>query len=247
MVTMKNPARTVSLVLLIVMTCSLVPATLARNGIYKNTVRVWESMAKSSPNKRRPHQNYGQALSSAGYLQEALREFKTVLALEDDGSVPLRDLYREIGVVDFRLGLYEESILSWQKGLEHAPFDSGLLNNLSIALMKLKRLDEAISYALTAERMNPNMPEPLNTLGELYLTKGEPKKAAEYFKRFVQLRPEDARGYWNVALALRASGDFAGAVQSARLFLAHESDPRSRQFAVDLIENINATMKTAPR
>ncbi|MHB8843531.1 MAG: tetratricopeptide repeat protein [Nitrospirota bacterium] len=244
---MKKHATTISLMLLIIMTCSLVPATLARNGIYQTTLKVWESMAKGSPNKRRPHQNYGQALSTAGFYQEALHEFDAVLALPDDGSVPLRDLYREIGVVRFRLGLYDEAIVAWQKGLQYAPYDPGLLNNLAIALMKQKRYDEALNFAQTAARMNPSMPEPLNTLGELYLTKGEPRKAVEQFMRFLQLRPEDSRGYWNTALAMREAGDYRGALQYAQLFLAREPDPYYRKIAADLVNNINARMNASQR
>jgi tetratricopeptide (TPR) repeat protein len=232
---------------LLVVVCLLVPTTVMRNRIYQNTIKVWESMAKGSPNKRRPHQNYGQALSSAGFYKEALREFSIVLSIPDDGSVPLRDLYREIGVVEFRLGLYSESIISWQKGLQYAPYDSGLLNNLSIALMKQQRLDEALSYAQTAARMNPEMPEPVNTLGEIYLTKGEPRKAAEQFIRFLQLRPEDSRGYWNAALAFREARDYPAALQYAQMFLEREPDPKYRKTVTDLVENIKAKMKAAPR
>jgi tetratricopeptide (TPR) repeat protein len=244
---MKTRVRTIPLLPLLVVVCLLVPATLIRNRIYQSTINVWESMTKGSPNKRRPHQNYGQALSTAGFYKEALREFSTVLALPDDGSVPLRDLYREIGVVEFRLGLYNESIISWQKGLQYAPYDSGLLNNLSIALMRLRRLDEALSYAQTAARMNPEMPEPVNTLGEIYLTKGEPRKAAEQFIRFLQLRPEDSRGYWNTALAYREARDFPAALQYAQMFLEREPDPKYRKIAADLVANIKGQMKTAPR
>ena len=65
---------------------------------------------------------------------EALRQFQTVMSLQDDGSVPLRDLYREIGVVYFRLEQYDDAIATWQTGLRFAPNDPSLLNNLSIAL-----------------------------------------------------------------------------------------------------------------
>lgn len=244
---MNSSARMIAVLLLIIMICSLVPATLARNSVYKDTVTIWKSMVESSPNKRRPHENYGQALSTAGYYREALREFQIVQSLPDDGSVPMRDLYREIGVVYFRMNLIDESIISWQKGLQYAPFDSGLLNNLSIALLKQKRHDEAISYAETAARYNPGMPEPLNTLGEIFLAKGESRRAAEYFKKFLQLRPEDSRGYWNVALALREAGDNAGAIAYASQFLAVERDPRYRQLAEELIAQLRAGMRAVPR
>ena len=237
------PTPVIPLIILLLAVALLIPCTLMRNRVYRDTISVWKSIVQSSPQKRRPHENYGQALSTAGNYSEALQQFKAVLDLPDDGSVPMRDTYREIGVVYFRLGLFDESINAWKKGLEYAPFDSGLMNNLAIALMKLRRIDEAASYAETAVRHNENMAEPANTLGEIYLAKGEPKKAAFYFQRYVLLRPEDSRGYWNTALALKDAGDYRGSHEYVSQFLAREPDPRYRKAALDLVSFLNAKLK----
>jgi tetratricopeptide (TPR) repeat protein len=233
----------VATAVLVMIAASLATTTLMRNRIYQDSVKVWESMVRSSPTKRRPHQNYGQALSTAGRLQEALGEFKTVLSLNDDGSVPLRDTYREIGVVYFRLGLLDEAITAWKNGLRYAPGDAGLLNNLAIALMRQSKVDEAITYAEAAARSNEYMAEPMNTLGELYLKKGDPRKAIQYFNRYLYLRPEDARGYWNAALALKDAGDFRGSLEYATRFLAQEPDPNFRQVATQLVEFLKGKLQ----
>jgi tetratricopeptide (TPR) repeat protein len=213
-----------------------------RNTIFRTTVSLWKSAVESAPDKRRTHENYGQALSTAGLLQEALLQFKTVLALPDDGSVPLRDVHREIGVVYFRLGLIDESISAWKKGLEYAYMDPGLLNNISIALMKQQRFDEALSHADMAAKANPYMPEPANTLGEIYMARGDYKMAAQYFLTFLQLRPEDPRAYWNAALAFERAGDYAKSLQFANQFLAMEPDPRYRQSAMQLVNSLNSRL-----
>lgn len=213
-----------------------------RNTIFRTTVTIWKSAVQSAPNKRRTHENYGQALSTAGLLNEALHEFKTVLALPDDGSVPLRDVHREIGVVYFRLGLIDESITAWKKGLEYAYMDAGLLNNISIALMKQQRYDEALSHAEMAVRASPYMPEPNNTLGEIYMARGEYAKAAEKFLFFLRLRPEDSRAYWNTALAFERAGEYEKSLQFANQFLAMEPDPRYRQGAMQLVSVLNARL-----
>lgn len=245
--TMKSAIRILSPLLLFLVIIACMAATVMRNRVYENTVSVWKSMTLSSPNKRRPHQNYGQALSTAGNLQEALSEFKMVLSLDDDGSVPMRDIYREIGVVYFRLGLYEESTAAWQKGLEHAPYDAGLMNNLAIAYMRLNRMGEAVSYAEAAARSSATMPEAFNTLGEIYMKKDEPRKAVESFKRYLYLRPEDSRGYWNTALALRAAGDIEEALRYTNEFLARERDPRYREAAGKLLEHLNERLRRGNR
>jgi tetratricopeptide (TPR) repeat protein len=239
---MKTVIRILLPALLLLASIALLTLTFSRNRIYENSVAVWESMVASSPEKRRPHQNYGQALSTAGKLDEALEQFKIVLSLEDDGSVPMRDVYREIGVVQFRRGLLDEAIIAWQKGLQYAPYDAGLLNNLAIAYLKQKQFDKAVLHAETAARSNAYMPEPLNTLGEIYLAKGDPRRAAESFKRYLYLRPEDSRGDWNLALALRAAGDLKQSLQYASQFLARERDPRYRQAAIQLVEHLKGRL-----
>jgi tetratricopeptide (TPR) repeat protein len=215
--------------------------TAARNRIYHDPISLWHSAVTSSPNKKRTHENYGQALSTAGKLEDALKQLKTVLALPDeDQSVPFRDVYRELGVVYFRLGLIDESITAWKKGLVYAPMDAGLLNNISIALLRQRRFDEALSHALEAVRSNPYMPEPLNTAGEVYLSMGQAGKAAEHFMKYVQFRPEDSRGYWNAALALERAGDYERSIQYVSMFLSMERDPRYVQSAQSLLQSLKS-------
>jgi len=235
-----STAALIGMSLLILYVGYMTVSAFKRNSIYLNPVTLWKSAVQSAPDKRRTHENYGQALSTAGLLDEALRQFKTVLALPDDGSVPMRDVQREIGVVYFRLGLLDESITAWKKGLEHAYMDAGLLNNISIALMKLQRFDEALSHAEMAVRANPNMPEPANTLGEICMAKGDYKKAAQYFIKFLQLRPEDPRAYWNAALAFERAGEYETSLRFASQFLAMEPDPRYRQAAMQLVNSLNS-------
>ncbi len=232
-----------AVLLMAVYIASLAAAAVARNRIFHDPISLWHSAVLSSPNKKRTHENYGQALSTAGRLEEALQQLKTVLALPDrDQSVPFRDVYRELGVVYFRLGLIDESINAWTKGLTYAPMDAGLLNNISIALMRQQRYEEALSHALEAVRSNPYMPEPLNTAGEVYLALGQPAKAAENFMQYVQFRPEDARGYWNAALALERAGDYQRSAQYVSAFLSMEQDPRFIQAGQQLLQSLKSRM-----
>ncbi len=213
-------------------------ATYERNGIYHSHVTLWAEVVKKAPNKRRAHENYGQALSSEGYYNEAAKEFKTVMALPDDGSVPLRDLYREIGVVDFRLGLFDDAIASWQTGLRYAPNDPSLLNNLSIVFMQTGRFDEAAVAAQTALIGDPSMPQALNTMGQICLYKKDYDKAVEYFLRAVDREPDVPARYWNLALAYEQAKKFDKAYEYAQKYAAMEPDPAGRQRAYGYIEHL---------
>lgn len=236
---MKHGIRLLATALSLLILCGLVYASNKRNGIYQSPVTLWADMVKTSPNKRRAHENYGQALSTVGYYKDALREFNTVLALPDDGSVPMRDLYREIGVVQFRIEQFDDAIVSWQKGLRYAPNDASLLNNLSIAFLRKGRFDEAVTSARIAVASNPMMPQPLNTLGEAYLAKKDFAKAAECFVKSIELAPDDPGRYWNAAIAFEKAGNFEGAYQYINRFMAIERDARYRQSAMEFLNYVN--------
>ncbi len=233
---------------------ALSAAAYARNGIFRTHVTLWDNVTKQSPNKRRAHENYGQALSTAGSIatnqnearklyDAALQQFRMVLSLKDDGSVPMRDLYREIGVVYFRQGRYDDAIDVWQKGLTYAQNDPSLLNNLSIAYMQVGRIDEAASVASTALAVNPYMPQALNTMGQICMLKNDFEHAAQYFLKAVELEPNVAARYWNAALALERAKKFDMAFQYASRYAAMESDPIGRQRAFAFLEHLKVVMR----
>jgi tetratricopeptide (TPR) repeat protein len=224
-----------------------------RNSIYLNHVTLWEDITKRSPNKRRAHENYGQALSTAAstdapaerqqLLDKALREFQTVMTLPDDGSVPARDLYREIGVVYFRLERYDDAVTAWKKGLHDSPADPSLLNNLSVVMMQNRRYDEAAEYAQSALSAAPHMPQALNTMGQVYMAKRDYEKAAQYFLRALEQEPDVPQRYWNAALALERTGKFDMAFQYASRYARMEWDPDARKRAFEFLEHLKKNMQ----
>jgi tetratricopeptide (TPR) repeat protein len=218
---------------------SLAAVAYQRNGVYHDFITLWGDITKTSPNKRRAHENYGQALSTVGRLEEALREFNTVLALKDDGSVPMRDLYRELGVVYFRMNRMDDAIAAWQTGLRHAANDASLMNNLSIALMQTGRYEEAAAHAKIALIADPNMPQAINTMGQVLMTQKKYAEAAEYFIRAVELQPDVPARYWNAALAMDQAGKYDMAMKYARAYLDVESDPVARQRAKGFVEYLD--------
>ncbi len=232
------PVLTLSFILI----CALAATAYQRNGIYHDFITLWGNITKTSPNKRRAHENYGQALSTVGRLDEALREFNTVLALKDDGSVPMRDLYREIGVVYFRMNRMDDAITAWQTGLRHAHNDASLLNNLSIALLQTGRYEEAASLAQSALTSDPNLPQALNTMGQVLMYKKDYEKAVQYFLKAIEQQPDVPARYWNAALALEQAGKYELAMQYARTFANLEQDGPSRQRALGFMEHLHQMM-----
>jgi tetratricopeptide (TPR) repeat protein len=249
-----NSASVTIIVLSILIIGALSAAAHSRNSIYQNHVTLWESVVKQSPNKRRAHENLGQALSTAGSVSRdpveagklynaALQQFQAVLSLKDDGSVPMRDLYREIGVVYFRQGRFGDAIVAWQTGLRYAPNDPSLLNNLSIAYMQTGRFDEAASIASAALSVDPYMPQALNTMGQVAMAKNEYDKAAQFFLKAIEQEPDVPARYWNAAIALEQAKRYDMAFQYAKKYQSMESDPLLQQKANAYLEHLKLVMR----
>ncbi len=228
----ETPRGIFSLSLIAAVIISLVTATLARNDVYRSTISLWKNITETSPSKGRAHENYGQALSTAGRLQEALEQFNMALALQDDGSISLRDLYREIGVVHFQLGSLDEAVSAWRKGLVYAPGDPELMTNLSLAFMRQQRYEEAAAYAEAALRANPAIPQLLNALGRLSMIQREYGKAAKYFLDAVNADPDSPTYYANAASALEQTGKYDLAYKNMSMAAARMADPLQRQNAL---------------
>jgi Flp pilus assembly protein TadD len=233
-----GPFVLISMALSLVLIGVFAVATYERNSIYHSHVTLWAEVVKKAPNKRRAHENYGQALSSEGRYKEAEKEFKTVMALPNDGSVPPRDLYREIGVVDFRMGLFDDAIVAWQTGLRYAPNDPSLLNNLSIVYIQTGRFDEAAAAAQAALAGDPTMPQALNTMGQVYLLRKDYDKAVDYFLKAVYREPDVPARYWNAALALEQAKKIDQAYEYASKYAAMETNPAGREKAYKYMEHL---------
>ena len=237
---LKKYTTSVSLVVAMGILVCLTLAAYERNRAYKTPVTLWADASSKSVQKRRTHENYGQALSTAGMLNDALHQFQTVLALKDDGSVPPRDLYREIGVVYFRMGLFDDAIASWQTGLRYAPGDPSLLNNLSVAFIRNQRYAEAEAAVRQALTIDPNMPHLLNTLGELLMMKGNYEEALKNFLAAIEREPDTPSRYWNAALAFEKTGQYDKAYDYANRFATMDADPVSRQRGQMYMDNLKS-------
>ncbi len=236
---MKTLVNTKSMMVLIsaIIIVPLAVAAYSRNSIYIDKVHLWENAVMRSPDKQRTHENYGFALSGAGFYEQALKEFDKVLSL-NDGSVPMRDVYREIGVVYFRMGKIDEAIMAWQKGLNYAVLDADLMNNIAVAFLNKQDFDSALPYAENSARVNPLRAEPWNIMGEIYMSRGESEKATGYFVRAVELEPDNPSRYWNAALCFEQSGHYEQAYRYIKRFLSMAPDQYSRGQALLVLSQI---------
>ena len=218
-------------------------ASYRRNSLYQAPVRLWVATAAASPHKQRPHLNLGQALEVAGFHEQAMQEFRTVLSIPSDNSIEMQNVYREMGNIYLAAGRYGEASAAYRIGLRYSPSSPTILHNLAIVLLKQKRLDEAATQAEAALAADPSMPDALNTLGQIYVSQGAIDKGIACLKAAIEQAPEYASPYMNLALAFERKGDYEIAYRHARAYAMAVTSPDGRKRAEVLLDRLQNKMQ----
>ena len=100
--------RVVLSALIITLLPLLIGLTHARNEVWLTGLSLWKDAVQKSPNKARPHNNYGRALFLLGQKmsEDAKREFETANRLAPDWALP----YHNLAIGYFREGDFQRAI-----------------------------------------------------------------------------------------------------------------------------------------
>ncbi|HEX7455165.1 MAG TPA: XrtA/PEP-CTERM system TPR-repeat protein PrsT [Gallionella sp.] len=105
---------------------------------------------------------------------------------------------------------YAAAIQQYRTMLDAQPNNPALLNNLAWALGQ-QRDPKAVGYAEQANKLAPNQPPLMDTLGNLLVERGEVDRGIDLLRKAVALAPQAAEIRLNLAKALIKSGQKAAA------------------------------------
>lgn len=108
---------------------------------------------------------------------------------------------------------YATAINHYRALLAVAPKNPAILNNLAWSLGQLND-PKAITYAEEANKLAPNQPAIMETLGTLYVAQGKPAAGAELLAKVVSLAPQNPDFRLSYAKALIKAGKKAEAKQT---------------------------------
>jgi Flp pilus assembly protein TadD len=96
-------------------------------------------------------------------------------------------------------------------------------------------LDEALAAYRAAETLQPDNPRLLERMGHLHLLRQQPQEAVRYMRRLVEITPDSAAAWAQLAIGLAQSGA-AQEAQSAfdRAFQLDPNDPLVQQIGAQL-------------
>lgn len=142
---------------------------------------------------------YGLALFHAGQLEPAAEQFRMVLAVDPEHLATLKYL----GDIAFAQGDEWSAMANYRRVLEIDPHTSGLCS--PVRRIKNREVTRTISLVRHAEETSANEPRTSRmnlpqagrrpqvlvseTIGDLYLTQGHPRQAAEIFQRLHDEQP----------------------------------------------------------
>jgi len=147
------------------------------------------------------------ALHLAGRLGEAESIYREIL-----GRTPGHaDAHNLLGALCTARGDAREGLDHAREARRLMPEEPIFLNNEALALMRLKRPEEAKERLTEAVTRAPDLPEPWFNLGDAHRAMGENDEAVQAYLRSLSLDPKQARAHYNLGCLLMDAGDLDGA------------------------------------
>ncbi|UCD83831.1 MAG: tetratricopeptide repeat protein [Deltaproteobacteria bacterium] len=203
--------------------------TVARNVDWKDEVSLWKDTVKKSPNKARPHNNFGLALKIDGVPEKAKIHYFRALKLypdyadahynlgliyydEGEKDKALKEFKETIriqadyakahynaGIVLMEKRLFDEAIEEYQKTIHIDPYFVNAYNNLGLVYVRQGLFDQGIEQYRRGLRIDPNSQMLRTNLGSAYYEMGKKGEGEEELKRAIKINPEYMPARLNLA------------------------------------------------
>jgi tetratricopeptide (TPR) repeat protein len=166
-----------------------------------NATRVFSEMLTAFGDSLDIHMKFGGAYAVAGYPNQAIAEFKKVIAEDDKypgahyslGAAYLMSLLGE--------GIYPEAAEEFRKELELNPDDYNSHFQLGEIELSQHRLPEAQADLSRATELDPKNPDGYVSLGQLYNELNRPSDAEAALRKAIALTTDVSRNHYRVQRA----------------------------------------------
>jgi len=152
--------------------------TYNRNKVWKDDLSLWTDASLKSPNKARPINNRGYALSQLGQFKKAIPDFNKAIKLKNNYADP----YFNKGFAYANLGEINEAIKNFDKAIEIQPKYVEAFYNRGTAFAHLGMIDKSIEDFSKAIELFPEYSNALFNRGISYYNTEEWEKAIADFK-----------------------------------------------------------------
>jgi tetratricopeptide (TPR) repeat protein len=170
----------------------------------QDAIPALEQRIADAPGDAGVHEALATLFDNAGRRQEAEREYREAVRLEPGRVSCWRNLYRLL----VRGGRYDRGLEAAAEGLRHHPDDARLRTWYGEGLMKLRRRwSDAEEQLRQAIALPDSGAHPHYVLGLVYLETGRLDQARAELETAVELDPEAARAWYQLANVHGRLGD----------------------------------------
>jgi tetratricopeptide (TPR) repeat protein len=145
----------------------------------------------------------GAALRQAGRHEEALSRLKRVAKQRP----PFGPALLELGSLLMAMERDDEAIEALSRGVEAAPMMLDMSLQLGFALLRSRNTEKAKTAFARALGLSPHSPTALFGMAKAHQETGENRQAAEYFRKCLMSRPNDAATWLSLGHCLLELGE----------------------------------------
>ena len=172
----------------------------------------------------------GETYRRKGDLESAVANLRKAAEALPDNNVAAATL----ALVLDGAGKTEEAKAQYLAVLQRDPNNVVGMNNLAYLLSEQGDVEEALSLALRAKEIMPDLDEVADTVGWIYLKKKNTDQAVRAFEALVRKTPGNSTFHYHLAMAYHQKGDKTAAIDQLKAAL--EANPRASE--VDQIRRL---------
>lgn len=144
-----------------------------------------------------------------GNFQEAAKIYEQILSLRPDTP----QSYVNLALVNAKMGRFEEAIRIFEQGIEKIPDSEILLSRLGHTFMAMGRLKKTLDTFDRVLKNNPRHFDALLASAWCMNLMGQKEDAQDYYRKALEVEPENKFARTNYALILATSGKIAQAIE----------------------------------
>ena len=186
--------------------------TYIRNIDWSSAKYLWEDAMRKAPRSSRPNHNLAWShYQGIGDWDTALVLYQRALERQKTNRQQEPMIWNNIAAIYHYRGEFEQAAYFWKKSYESAPRGINPRHRLSLALIKLDRLDEALSLLDSILSEHPQHIQAINLKGIILWKQHRPREALMLFRRCIQMAPRNGRLLINIGACFYSLGDYAKA------------------------------------
>ncbi len=218
--------RRLALALSVAVLCFLLAATVHRNQVWNDPIRLWREALEHNPSHYRPANNLGRLLLDAGREDEAEFFLFQARALN-----PLRpNVYFNLGLLHVRRGQWDSAAQAFRTAILLDPAKAGFHYNWGLALHRMGRSSEAQMGYEAAWILNPAMEDAALALASAHFQKGDAYRALGILQEAMAHSPKSVRLPHFLSVVYQALGDNDAALHAVNLALERNAEDQGALF-----------------